>query len=41
SFFTPILVGMVASVLLALVADVLIVTAQRLLTPWTRAGRTA
>lgn len=41
SFFTPILVGMAASVLLALVADVLIVTAQRLLTPWARAGRTA
>ncbi|MPY82936.1 MAG: ABC transporter permease subunit [Actinophytocola sp.] len=40
SFFTPIIVGMVLSVLLALCADIAIVTTQRFLTPWTRAGRT-
>lgn len=40
SFVTPILVGMVLSVLLALTADIVIVTTQRILTPWTRAGRT-
>lgn len=39
SFFTPIIVGMVLSVLLALCADIAIVTTQRFLTPWTRAGR--
>lgn len=39
-FFTPIIVGMVLSVLLALTADVVIVATQRFLTPWTRAGRT-
>ena len=40
SFFTPIIVGMMLSVLLALCADIAIVTTQRFLTPWTRAGRT-
>jgi len=31
---------MMLSVLLALCADIAIVTTQRFLTPWTRAGRT-
>jgi len=35
----PIVIGLVLSVLLALLADVLIVLAQRLVTPWTRAAR--
>lgn len=39
SFYTPILVGVVLSVALAFVADGLLVLAQRLLTPWARAGR--
>jgi len=37
SFLTPVLVGVVLSLLLALVADLVIVTLQRLLTPWARA----
>lgn len=36
-FYTPIVVGMVLSVLLAVLADLLIVTVQRMLTPWARA----
>jgi osmoprotectant transport system permease protein len=38
SFLTPIIVGIVASILLAAVADVLLVALQRLLTPWQSAG---
>ncbi|MDP9443780.1 MAG: ABC transporter permease [Actinomycetota bacterium] len=38
-FLTPLLVGMFLSVALALLADALLVTAQRRLTPWTRVGR--
>lgn len=37
-FATPIVVGVVLSVLLALAADLLIVLVERVLTPWTRAG---
>lgn len=37
NFFTPIIVGVVLSVVLALVADALLVLAQRVLTPWARA----
>ncbi|MFI6829369.1 MULTISPECIES: ABC transporter permease [unclassified Kribbella] len=33
-FLTPVVVGVVLSLLLALVADVVLVTSQRLLTPW-------
>jgi len=40
AFLTPIVVGVVLTVALAVVADVLLVLAQRLLTPWAR-GRTA
>ncbi|HEY5032790.1 MAG TPA: ABC transporter permease [Actinomycetes bacterium] len=40
AFLTPIVVGVVLTVALAVVADVLLVVAQRLLTPWAR-GRTA
>ncbi|WP_067169289.1 ABC transporter permease [Microtetraspora niveoalba] len=36
-FTTPIVVGVVATVLLAVIADGLLVLAQRLLTPWRRA----
>lgn len=36
-FYTPIVVGIVLSVLLAVLADLLIVVLQRLLTPWSRA----
>ncbi|MQY03259.1 ABC transporter permease [Actinomadura macrotermitis] len=36
-FLTPILAGIVLTIALALVADVLLVVLQRLLTPWTRA----
>ncbi|WP_433350357.1 ABC transporter permease [Microtetraspora malaysiensis] len=36
-FTTPIVVGIVATVLLAVIADGLLVLAQRLLTPWRRA----
>ena len=35
-FLTPVVVGVVLSLLLALVADLLIVTLQRVLTPWAR-----
>lgn len=38
-FLTPIWVGIILTVLLALVVDALIVLGQRLLTPWSRAGR--
>lgn len=38
NFFTPIIVGVVLSVVLALLADALLVLAQRVLTPWARAG---
>jgi osmoprotectant transport system permease protein len=38
-FPTPIVVGIVLVVLLAVLADGLLVGAQRLLTPWARAGR--
>lgn len=40
-FYTPIMVGIVLIVLLAVLADGLLVLAQRLLTPWSRARRTA
>lgn len=39
NFMTPVLVGLVLSVGLALLADVLIVTLQRWLTPWARLVR--
>ncbi|TCC53276.1 ABC transporter permease [Kribbella capetownensis] len=35
-FLTPVVVGVVLSLLLALAADVVLVTSQRLLTPWAR-----
>jgi len=35
-FLTPVVVGVVLSLLLALCCDLIIVTAQRLLTPWAR-----
>jgi len=38
-FLTPIYVGVVLLVLLALVVDALLVLSQRVLTPWVRAGR--
>jgi osmoprotectant transport system permease protein len=38
-FKTPLTVGAVISVLLAVVADNLLVGVQRLLTPWARRGR--
>jgi osmoprotectant transport system permease protein len=41
NFMTPVLVGLVLSVALALVADVLIVLVQRWLTPWARVVRQA
>lgn len=41
NFMTPIIVGVALSVALALVADALLVLAQRLLTPWSRARRVA
>lgn len=37
----PIVIGLVLSVLLAVIADLIIVGIQRLATPWTRAGKTA
>ncbi|WP_084959415.1 ABC transporter permease [Thermoactinospora rubra] len=40
-FYTPAVVGIALIVLLALVADGIIVGAQRLLTPWVRARRSA
>jgi osmoprotectant transport system permease protein len=39
-FSTPVVVGAVLSVVLALVADALLLLVQRLLTPWTAAART-
>ena len=36
---TPIIVGLVLSIALAAVADLLLVAAQRLVVPWTRTGR--
>lgn len=39
NFSTPIIVGIVGSVALALVADLIFVIIQRALTPWTRKGR--
>jgi len=39
-FFTPIVVGVVLCLLLAVVFDLIIVTSVRLATPWARAGRT-
>jgi osmoprotectant transport system permease protein len=39
SFSTPIVVGIVGSIALALVADLVFVLVQRALTPWTRRGR--
>jgi osmoprotectant transport system permease protein len=38
-FRTPLTVGIVLSLALAVVADLLLVLAQRIATPWTRAGR--
>jgi osmoprotectant transport system permease protein len=40
-FYTPVIVGLVLSVLLALIADVLILLIQRGTLPWARRGRTA
>ena len=40
-FRTPLTVGIVLSLALAVVADLLLVLAQRLATPWARAGRAA
>ncbi|MCB1013691.1 MAG: ABC transporter permease [Acidimicrobiales bacterium] len=39
SFNTPIVVGAALSILLAMAVDLLLVGAERLLTPWARAGR--
>jgi osmoprotectant transport system permease protein len=39
SYLVPIVVGIVGSILLAVLADVLLVGLQRLLSPWARAGR--
>jgi osmoprotectant transport system permease protein len=38
-FYTPIIVGLVFSVILAALSDVLLVGLQRLLIPWTRSSR--
>jgi osmoprotectant transport system permease protein len=38
-FLPPILVGVVLSVILAFLADAVLVLAQRVLTPWARARR--
>jgi len=38
-FMTPLIIGVVLSVVLALLADALLVLVQRLLTPWSRARR--
>jgi osmoprotectant transport system permease protein len=38
-FYTPIIVGIVAVVVLAVLADGLLIVGQRLLTPWARARR--
>jgi osmoprotectant transport system permease protein len=39
NFMTPLIIGVVLSVALALLADALLVLAQRLLTPWSRTRR--
>jgi osmoprotectant transport system permease protein len=39
SYLVPIILGIVGSILLAVLADVLLVGLQRLLTPWARAER--
>ncbi|HEX3565322.1 MAG TPA: ABC transporter permease subunit, partial [Acidimicrobiales bacterium] len=39
-YYTPIIVGLVLSIVLAGVADLLLVGAQRLVVPWTRTRRT-
>lgn len=39
SFSTPIVVGATLSILLAILVDLLLLGAERLLTPWARAGR--
>lgn len=41
AFFTPIIVGIIACVILSLLLDLLIIGATRLLTPWVRTRRTA
>ena len=41
SFITPIIVGIVLTVVLAVLADAVLVALQWLLTPWTRTGRSA
>ena len=40
-FLDPIVAGLIACVLLALLFDIVIITITRLLTPWLRTGRTA
>ncbi len=40
NFRTPLMVGLVLSAALAIAADLLLVGAQRMLTPWARKGRT-
>jgi osmoprotectant transport system permease protein len=40
-YYTPIIVGLVLSVLLAAVCDLILVGVQRLLVPWSRSGRRA
>ncbi len=40
-YYTPIIVGLVLSVVLAALCDVLIVLAQRLAVPWSRSSRRA
>ena len=41
NYNTPIIVGLVLSIALAALADLLLVGAQKLLVPWARSGRTA
>jgi osmoprotectant transport system permease protein len=40
NYYTPIIVGLVFSIALAAVADLLLVGAQKVLVPWARSGRT-
>jgi osmoprotectant transport system permease protein len=40
-FYTPIIVGLVLTLVLALLADAVILLIQRGVLPWTRGGRTA
>jgi osmoprotectant transport system permease protein len=40
-YYTPIIVGLVLSVLLAAVCDLILVAIQRLVVPWSRSGRRA